>query len=47
MTRAITSPELALLRSEGQWSELYMAVLKPNTVYTARLASLPASNDQV
>jgi hypothetical protein len=47
MTRAITSPELALLRSEGQWSQLYMAVLKPNTVYTARLASVPVSNDQV
>lgn len=47
MARAITSPELALLRSTGQWTRLYLAVLKPNTVYTARLAALPASNDQV
>src|SRR3972149_9191141 len=47
MARAITAPELALLRSEGQWSKLYMAVLVPNTIYTARLASLPSSNDQV
>src|SRR4030067_950714 len=47
MARAITSPELSLLRSEGQWSKLYMAVLVPNTIYTARLASLPSSNDQV
>ena len=47
MARAITSDELTLLRSEGQWSKLYMAVLVPNTIYTARLASLPSSNDQV
>ncbi len=47
MARAITGDELTLLRSDGQWSELYMAVLKPNTVYTARLNGAPVSNDQV
>ena len=55
MARAITSPELTLLRSFGEtiprsfgpWTELFMAVLHPNTIYTARLASLPSSNDQV
>src|SRR6185436_249226 len=50
MARAITAPELALLRSGeewGQWSKLYMAVLVPNVIYTARLAALPGSNDQV
>lgn len=47
MPRALTSPELALLRSDGQWSKLYLAVLKPNTIYTARLASVPGSTDLV
>src|SRR5215211_2168429 len=47
MARALTSLELALLRSDGQWTKLYLAVLQPNTIYTARLASLPSSNDNV
>lgn len=47
MAREITSDELTLLRSEGQWSKLYLAVLKPHTIFTARLASLPDSFDQV
>ena len=47
MARELTSGELELLRSDGQWSKLYLAVLKPNTVYTARLASLPVSTDLV
>src|SRR5690349_10860790 len=47
MARALTSPELELLRADGQWTKLYLAVLNPNTIYTARLASLPSSNDNV
>ncbi len=47
MARALTSPELALLRADGQWTKLYLAVLKPNTIYTARLSSLPGSTDNV
>lgn len=47
MARALTSPELALLRSDGQWTKLYLAALNPNTIYTARLAALPSSNDNV
>lgn len=47
MARALTSGELNLLRSDGQWTKLYLAVLQPNTIYTARLASLPSSNDNV
>lgn len=47
MARASTAGELTLFRSEGQWSKLYMAVLVPNVIYTARLAALPGSNDQV
>lgn len=37
MSRAITEPELALLRTENQWSELFLAIHKPATVYTARV----------
>lgn len=47
MTRAMTSPELAALRTDGQRTKLYLAVLKPNTVYSAVLASVPAANDMV
>lgn len=45
--RAITGDELTLLRTEGQHSKLYLAVYQPNTIYTARLDALPASNDMV
>src|SRR5262245_8463323 len=47
MPRALTSEELALLRLDIQWSRLYLAILKPNTIYTATLASVPISNDRV
>lgn len=47
MTRAMTSPELAALRTNGQRTKLYLAVLQPDTVYTALAASVPATNDKV
>jgi hypothetical protein len=47
MARALTSPELTLLRSDTQFSKLYLAVHKPNTIYTALLNGVPTSNDQV
>lgn len=47
MARAATSDELIALRSDNQWSRLFLAMHKPVTVYTARLASLPSSNDIV
>lgn len=47
MTRAITNPEKALIRSPGDFSALYLGVFFPHTIYTARLASLPSSNDEV
>jgi len=47
MARAATAPELALFRTPGGWSRLWLAVYKPNTVYTARLAAVPASSDRV
>lgn len=47
MPRALTSEELELLRSDGQGTKLYLAVLNPNTVYTARLSSVPSSTDNV
>lgn len=47
MTRAMTAPELAALRTSGQRTKLFLAVLKPNTVYTATLDAAPSSNDGV
>lgn len=46
MAREITAPELALLRSDTQWSKLYLAIYQPNTVYSARLNGVPSSNDR-
>lgn len=37
MSRAITETELGKLRSGNQWSQLYLAIHKPATVYTARV----------
>lgn len=45
--RAYTAPELALLRSKGQWVKTYLTVFKPATVYTARVNGVPSSNDKV
>lgn len=45
--RAMTSSELALMRTPGQFSKLYLAIAKYNTIYTARLATVPASMDNV
>jgi hypothetical protein len=47
MPRPLTSDELILLRSDVQWSKLYLAILKPNTIYTALLNGVPSSNDRV
>jgi hypothetical protein len=47
MARAITGPELTLLRSDVQWSKLYLAIYQPNTIYTALLNGAPSSNDRV
>lgn len=47
MARALTSEELELLRSDGQWTKLYLAILQPNTVYTALLNGEPGSTDNV
>ena len=35
--RAITSDELVKLRSENQWSELFLAIHKPAVIYSARV----------
>jgi hypothetical protein len=47
MARVLTAPELAYLRSENQVAKLYLATLTPDTVYTARLNGIPASDDEV
>lgn len=47
LPRAATSPELVKLRSDNQSSRVYLSVQAPATIFTARLASLPTSNDNV
>jgi hypothetical protein len=47
MARAATAPELARLRSDGQFSELFMAIHNPATVYTARINQSITSYDSV
>jgi hypothetical protein len=47
MARALTSPELTLLRADGQWTKLYLATPQYNTIYTARLDVVPTSTDLV
>jgi hypothetical protein len=42
-----SNEQLARLRSNNQWSRARLAIYKPNVIYTARLASLPASNNRV
>jgi hypothetical protein len=45
--RAITAPELAILRSEGQFSRLNLAIVNPSVVWVARVNGTPVSNDMV
>ncbi len=43
MRTALSAIELTVLRCPKQWQRLYVAVHKPATLFTARLASVPAS----
>ena len=47
MARIATAPELALLRTDGQRTKLFLAVFQPSTKYTAELDAVPSSNDGV
>ena len=47
MARAMTGGELTSIRSDNQWSLLYLAVHMPATVWTGRVNVPPASNDEV
>lgn len=47
LPRSATAGELAKLRSDNQSTRLYLTVHAPATVYTARLAAVPASTDSV
>jgi len=47
VARAITSPELVLLRKQGDWTRAFLAIYKPNVIYTARLNGAPTSTDMV
>lgn len=45
--RAITTDELALLRTPGDWSRVHLAIYKPNVIYTAQLNGALSSTDMV
>lgn len=47
LPRAATSPEQTKIRSTNQSSRTFLTVHAPATVFTARLAALPSSNDNV
>ena len=47
LPRAMTSPELSLIRSDGQFSNLYLAILKPATVYTALVNQTFTTQDMI
>lgn len=47
LPRAATVGELASIRRDNQSSRLYLTVHQPATVYTARLAAVPSSNDNL
>jgi hypothetical protein len=43
----ISAPQLVKFRSANQWSRAYLAIYKPNVIYTALLNGAPASTDMV
>lgn len=47
MARAMTAGELTNIRKDNQWSELYLAVHMPDTVWSGRLNGAPSDNDEV
>ncbi len=47
MARAATANELALLRTPGQWSELYLAIHSPDIVFQARVLQSFSAWDSV
>jgi PKD repeat protein len=47
MARVMTAPELAKIRSDIQFSRLFLGFLAPATVFTARVNGDPASDDQL
>lgn len=47
MARAMTAGELQNIRKDNQWSELYLAVHIPDTIWTGRVNGAPSSNDEV
>lgn len=47
LVRAVTELENGKLENGGQYSEVFAIPRVPNTVYTARLASVPTSTDMV
>lgn len=47
MSRAITNGEKILVRAENQWSELFLAVINPAVVYSARINQVITDSNQM
>lgn len=47
LPHAATIDEKALLRTPGDWSRAFLAIYKPNVIYTAVLSVVPSSTDMV
>lgn len=47
MARAMTSDELAAVRSAGQWSKLYLAIHNPAVVFACRVNQVFTTSDRV
>lgn len=47
MAQVATNGQKATMRKQGQWSEMYAAILFPHTIYSARLDTLPTTTDRI
>lgn len=47
MPTVATANQLAAMRRKGQFSDLYVAVFKPNTIFSARLNAVPSTTDMI
>ena len=47
MASVLTAGEIATYRKKGQWKKYYLAIAKYNTIFSAKLDTVPTSNDMV
>jgi hypothetical protein len=47
MARAITTTERGLMRSDSQWSKLFLFIYTPEVVFSGQVENVPPENDKV